>query len=125
MFAGKRSKYLLDFPPGRGGRRGCMQFRCFSIFDSKAKAFLPPFFMAETGLAVRAFRDCVIDPNHAFGRNPMDYSLFSIGGFDDSSGLLIAQSQIELVCNGPECLKRESDRTESHQRRMFTEGSDS
>lgn len=101
-----------------------MKHRCFSVWDDKAKAFIIPFFFPEAGQAVRAFRDCVRDSGHAFGRNPHDYSLFTIGAFDDGAGLLIAQSQVELVCTGPECLKRDGDGTESDQRRLFEEGTD-
>lgn len=86
-----------------------MILRCYSIFDVKAKAFLPPFFLQAQAMAVRAFADCVNDKAHAFGRNPHDYSLFHVGVFDDESGVLTGADAIECVCNGPSVLKRDVD----------------
>ncbi len=54
-----------------------MILKIFSVFDSKAEAFLPPFFMHNTGMAVRTFGDTV---------NMPDYTLFEMGAFSDDSG---------------------------------------
>lgn len=64
-----------------------MKLRVFTVFDSKAAAYLPPFFMGEMGAATRAFKDCANDPSHAFGKHPEDYMLFCLGTFDDSTAL--------------------------------------
>lgn len=74
-----------------------MRHKIFSIWDDKAKAFLPPFYFPETGMAVRAFRDGVRMPDHAFCRNPEDYTLFLLGEFEDSSGVLTPLHAIERV----------------------------
>ncbi len=66
-----------------------MNFRIFVVFDSKARAYLPPFFLPEAGQAVRSFKDAVNDPKHAFGQHPEDYTLFEIGTFDDREGKLL------------------------------------
>ncbi len=63
-----------------------MKHRVFAIFDSKARAYLPPFFMPEAGQATRVFSDMVNSEEHAFGKHPEDYTLFEIGTFDDRSG---------------------------------------
>lgn len=63
-----------------------MQHHIFSVFDTKADAFLLPFFFATEGQAVRAIKDCVYDRDHMFGRHPADYSLFRLGTFEDSTG---------------------------------------
>lgn len=70
-----------------------MIFRVFSIFDSKAVAFLPPFFLPESGQAVRAFSDSCKDKAHAFGQHPEDYTLFQIGEFDDGTGELVKRPE--------------------------------
>lgn len=85
-----------------------MKIQAFSVWDEKAKAFLPPFFLPETGMAVRAFSDCVNDKAHAFGRNPLDYTLFCLGSFDDHSGVLEG-GDVESVVHGGECIRRQSD----------------
>ncbi len=80
-----------------------MKLRVFSVFDVKAKAYLPPFFMPEQGQATRVFSDCVNKPDHQFGAHPSDYSLFEIGDFDDNSGQLVPCNPV-LVCQGLSCV---------------------
>ncbi len=66
-----------------------MNHRIFVIFDSKARCYMPPFFMPEVGQAVRVFSDMCNDKSHAFGQHPEDYTLFEIGTFDDREGKLL------------------------------------
>lgn len=84
-----------------------MMFKVFSMWDEKAKCFLPPFVLPQTGQAVRAVADCVRDPNHQFGKNPHDYALFQVAQWDDSSGLFTAQDMTELVVTGAQLIPRE------------------
>lgn len=83
----------------------------FAIFDSKAGAFLTPFFMPEIGQAHRVFGDCCRDPKHEFGKHPEDYTLFILGYFDLTNGHVERMKQgNEAVCNGVETLvKRVSE----------------
>lgn len=62
--------------------------RAFAILDSKADAFMTPFFFHSTGQAVRAFKDLANDGQSMVHRHPDDYRLFCIGSFDDSVALL-------------------------------------
>lgn len=62
--------------------------KIFSVYDEKAEAFLQPFFMQTTGMAIRAIGDCLNDPNHQFAAHPSDYTLFMIGHFDETNGSL-------------------------------------
>lgn len=62
-----------------------MLLKLFTVYDSKAEAYLPPFYLSTRGQAIRAFSDSVNDPNHAFNRHPADYTLFMIGEFDDQN----------------------------------------
>ncbi len=55
----------------------------YTVYDEKAEAFLPPFFVPAHGLALRAFKDCVNSPDHQFGKHPADYTLFYLGDWDD------------------------------------------
>lgn len=72
-----------------------MKFKLFSVYDSKANAFLPPFVLAETGMAKRAFSNCANDVNHQFGRNPEDFTLYRVGGFDDEFGAVDRQEPFD------------------------------
>lgn len=68
----------------------------FSIHDSKAEAYINPFFLPTEGLATRSFGDCVNDPNHQFYLNPADYTLFAIGEFDSDTGVIEYQEKRSL-----------------------------
>ena len=59
-----------------------MQQKLFTVYDEKAESYLPPFFVPTTGLATRAFTDCVNSADHQFGKHPHDYTLFYLGEFD-------------------------------------------
>ena len=66
-----------------------MKLNVYSVYDSKAEAFLPPFFLPMEGQALRIFQNTANNKDHDFGRNPMDYTLFKLGEFDDDNGLLV------------------------------------
>lgn len=57
-----------------------------SIFDSKAEAYLPPFFTVSRGVGIRSFSDAAQDEKHEFSRHAGDYTLFELGEFDLKSG---------------------------------------
>lgn len=82
-----------------------MRLRIFSVFDVKAKAYLPPFFMSEQGQARRSFSDAVADRQHQFARHPEDYTLLCIGDFDDATAKITSFAAPELVCTALECVK--------------------
>lgn len=64
--------------------------KVFSVFDVKAGAYMQPFFMQATGLAVRAFSDLVDDESTMFGKHPVDYVLFEIGTWDEITGTFVS-----------------------------------
>jgi len=59
--------------------------RIFTVFDSKADAYLVPFFQQSAGVALRIFEDLANDPEHQFFRHPEDFTLFSLGTYDDQN----------------------------------------
>lgn len=61
--------------------------KVFSVFDSKAKAFIQPFYSQTNGTAVRQFTAAAQDAGHDFHRFSEDYSLFCLGEFDEESGM--------------------------------------
>ena len=73
-----------------------MVTKVFSIYDSKAQMFNVPFFMNNNAMAVRTFVDLVNDPKTNVSRHPEDYSLFEIGTFDDSKGVIVPATPINL-----------------------------
>lgn len=68
-----------------------MKLNMYSVFDSKAGAYIPPFYLANDGMARRAFADSANDLNHAFCKYAEDYTLFRLGEFDDSTGRIVME----------------------------------
>lgn len=62
-----------------------MLVKMFTVYDSKTKAFITPFFNITTESATRTFSNASNDKEHQFGRNPEDYTLFEIGIYDDET----------------------------------------
>lgn len=62
-----------------------MKLQIFAVYDSKAEAYLTPFFLHNIALAIRTFTDCVNDPDHPWGKHPEDYTLFHLGTFYDAN----------------------------------------
>lgn len=64
--------------------------KVFAVYDSKAEAYLPPFFAQTAGLAIRLFQQAANEDNHNFNKWSEDYTLFTIGEWDQDSGTLFA-----------------------------------
>lgn len=62
-----------------------MIFKVFTVYDSKAGAYLSPFMFSSKGEALRAFVDAVNDEKSLFYKHPEDYTLFEIATFDNIS----------------------------------------
>lgn len=58
----------------------------FSIYDSKAEAYLRPFYAPNHAVALRWFESACQDPSHDFHRYAADYTLFHIGHFNELTG---------------------------------------
>lgn len=67
-----------------------MVLKAFAILDTKANAFMPPFFMPAVGMATRAFGDLARDKDSQVAKHPGDYRLAEIGTFDDNNGELVS-----------------------------------
>ncbi len=78
----------------------------FVIHDSKADAFMQPWFLPTTAMAQRAFTDCVNDKEHNFAMHPQDYTLFAIGEYDDQSAKITWHAPVTLG-NGIQYLQQE------------------
>lgn len=63
-----------------------MIYKMFTIRDSKAEIYSPPFYKKTHGEAERDFRELTRDPKSMVSKYPMDFDLFHVGEFDDSTG---------------------------------------
>lgn len=95
-----------------------MLHKLFTVFDSKAEIFLPPFFVPTLGIAKRAFIDCINSPDHQFGKHPSDYTLFQLGNFNDADGMMEEPYTKKSIGNGVEFLDPEHE----HSIGEFTNG---
>jgi len=68
-----------------------MKLGAFSVYDSKAKAFIQPFYAPNAAVASRMISDAVEQRDHMFHKHAADYTLYQIGEFDETTGLLSSQ----------------------------------
>lgn len=68
----------------------------FSVYDSKAEAYLRPFFAETKGLALRSFRDAANSPEEQMYKHAEDYTLYWIGVFSQASGVLESRNPDSL-----------------------------
>lgn len=87
------------------------ELKLFSIYDTKALAYLPPFFLPQRGQAMRTFGDCCNDKSHAFGAHPEDYTLFYLGTFDDTTARFVLEPAPHSLGKGSEFVRE----SEEHQ----------
>lgn len=64
-----------------------MKYQVCAVYDSKARAFLPPIFVSNVDVGLRAVRNAANDPQQQIGRNPEDYIFFHLGTWDDDDSL--------------------------------------
>lgn len=77
-----------------------MIHRIFAVYDSKANFFGQPFFEGEQASAIRSFGDAVNDasnPANQWNKHPEDFQLFSIGSFDNLTGVVTGELPVALV----------------------------
>lgn len=65
-----------------------MILNAFTVYDSKAEAYLQPFFTTTPALAMRSFQQAANTEGHDFNKFAADYTLFHVGYYDDSNGEL-------------------------------------
>lgn len=63
--------------------------RIFVIYDSKAEAYLQPFFSKTKADAIRAVTDLVNDEKHNFSKWSADFTLFELAMFDEDKGMIV------------------------------------
>lgn len=62
--------------------------KIYTIYDSKAEAYLQPFFSQNKATATRQFQQAAQDEKTDFNRHAADYTLFEIGTWDEFAGTL-------------------------------------
>lgn len=71
--------------------------KIFTVYDSKAQAYIQPFFAVNQGTALRSFATAANDQQHDFNRYAADFTLFLIGEWEPTSGhITLHESKINL-----------------------------
>lgn len=70
----------------------------FTIFDSKAEAYLQPFFSAQIATAKREFTKA-INGEGQFHEFSEDYALYYLGEFNQEEGIFTLEQQPKHICN--------------------------
>lgn len=78
--------------------------KIFSIYDSKAEAYLQPFFADTEGVAERMAQQAANDESHMFHQHAGDYTMFQVGEWDQEKGELVGCTP--RVCCGMASLIR-------------------
>lgn len=77
-----------------------MIYQIVSIRDKALEAFMRPFFTPAVNAAVRDFQDSIKDTQIPMHKHPEHYSLWHLGEFDDSTGLLRSFETPKLILEG-------------------------
>lgn len=78
-----------------------MVVKMFVIYDSKSESYGQPFYQQATGAAIRGFSDEANGKraDSAIAAHPEDYTLFEIGTYNHSTGLIeILDAKISRGC---------------------------
>lgn len=76
-----------------------MLLKVYTVYDSKAEAYLQPFYCKSKGEALRSFTEVCNDKNSQIGKYPEDFTMFELGEFDDSNAQFkMYKSSVALGC---------------------------
>lgn len=82
-----------------------MKIQLYAVHDSKAHAYMSPILSHNNEMAIRSFSNSVNDPNSEFHKNPLDYSLFHIGTYDDETSLITSKAPPEMLTTADQTIK--------------------
>lgn len=71
----------------------------YSVCDTVAGRFSPPFVAVNDRAAERDFRTACMDSNSMMSKNPLDFHLFRLGSFDQDDGQIDSYAP-DLICTG-------------------------
>lgn len=74
--------------------------KLYTLYDSKSESYSSPSVNPARGQAIRSFGDAVNSGESVLSSHPEDFTLFEIGEFDTSTGLLKAYDTKVSVANG-------------------------
>lgn len=73
-----------------------MILKIYTVYDEKAKAYLQPFFQVNDDMAIRILESSLIEGKSNFAVHPQDYTLYSLGEFDDNTSKIVYEKALVL-----------------------------
>lgn len=92
-----KRKYVQTQKHKRNEEKEKVKSKIFAIRDSKAQAYLQPFFERTNETAMRAIETAIMSPDGNFNKYAEDYALYSIGEFDDNTAAIEGWIPIHLA----------------------------
>lgn len=80
--------------------------KAFTVYDTKAEAYLDPFFARNEAVALRMVEAAARKEGHEFNVYAHDYQVYRCGSWDGATGTLKGEPVVHL-CNVVELLARE------------------
>lgn len=75
-----------------------MIYQVLAVYDSKARAFLVPIYCSHVDVGLRALADAANTAGHQIERNPLDFTMFHLGVWNDDNGTFtLLDQQIQLA----------------------------
>ncbi len=72
-----------------------MKHIIFTIYDSKSETYCAPYYAPTEAAGIRTFAMLCNQQEHTFFLNPEDYTLFSIGEFEDQTSNMFVGKEAE------------------------------
>lgn len=76
-----------------------MLLKAYTLHDTKAASYSPPFFTASHGLATRMVQELASDASTTVGRHPSDFTIYCVGAFDTERGELLPAPHREHIAD--------------------------
>lgn len=85
-----------------------MHLQAFTIYDTQAESFLPPFFARTQSEALRTFDQLCKDPQSLFSKYPEHFRLYNCGEFHQDTGVVVGRKDGLLLLEEALKLVREA-----------------
>lgn len=77
-----------------------MIWKMYSVFDAASKTYLQPFCSKLDAEAIRSFSTAFKDAGTPMFTSPLDFTLFRVGDFDDSNGIIAVEHVPVNIASG-------------------------
>lgn len=80
--------------------------KIYTVYDKKAQSYYKPFYYPNKGLALRALGELVADPQTSLNKYPADFSIWYIGTWDETTGVIVPLQKPEFIDEASNCVQK-------------------